>query len=65
MINYKFREDAVLESAAYVFQQEYITNPNFADAVKASILSAIRDVKGSCSDEKLSKVIADRVFGDD
>lgn len=46
-----------------VMELEYITNPDFNHAVKASILSAIRDVKGSCSDEKLSRIIADRVFG--
>lgn len=63
MIDYKFEKGSHLRSAAEVMQLEYITNPDFVEAVRASILSAIRDVKGSCSDEKLSRIIADRVFG--
>ena len=65
MINYKFPKGTRIKSAAEVIRLEYITNPKFADAVRASILSAIKDVKGSCSDEKLSEAIADRVFGED
>ena len=64
MIDYNFPPRKDLLIAANVFHTEYITNPKFADAVRASILSAIKDVKGSCSDEKLSEAIADRVFGE-
>ena len=63
MVDYKFEKGSHLRAAAEVMELEYITNPDFNHAVKASILSAIRDAKGSCSDEKLSKIIADRVFG--
>ena len=63
MVDYKFEKGTHLRAAAEVMELEYITNPDFNHAVKASILSAIRDVKGSCSDEKLSRLIADRVFG--
>ena len=63
MIEYNFLKGTHLRAAAEVMQLEYITNPDFNHAVRASVLSAIRDIKGSCSDEKLSKIIADRVFG--
>ena len=63
MVDYKFEKGSHLRAAAEVMQLEYITNPDFVEAVRASILSAITEVKGFCSDEALAERIADRIFG--
>jgi hypothetical protein len=52
-----------LESAKVV-KEAYDTDENFRHATIASILSAIKELKGSHSDEKVAVAIADRLFGD-
>ena len=49
---------------AEIFCAVYQKDPDFRKAVKASILSAITDTKGSCSDEQLAENIANRLFGE-
>lgn len=52
-----------LESAKVV-KEAYELDEEFRRATIASILSAIKELKGSHSDDDVAVVIADRVFGD-
>ena len=46
-----------------IVREWYEADDVFRDATVASILSAIHDTKHSCTDEKLARKIADRLFG--
>jgi hypothetical protein len=50
--------------SAKVIKEAYDSDGRFRDAVKASILSAMKELKGSCSDEQVAIAIAERLFGD-
>lgn len=51
--------------ATHVLRDEYGHDKEFRKAAVASVLSAIRDIKHSCTDENLARKIADRIFGYD
>lgn len=57
--------EVIVSVATDVLRDEYGHDEEFRKATTASILSAIRDTKHSCTDEKLARKIADRIFGYD
>lgn len=65
MIDYRFGRDITLESAADIFRDEYRNNIEFRKAASASVLSVLREMKGSHTDEEVAESVAERLFGDD
>lgn len=65
MIDYRFGRDITLESAAEIFRDEYRNNIEFRKAASASVLSVLREMKGSHTDEEVAESVAERLFGDD
>lgn len=57
------KTEIFLESAKVV-KEAYDTNLDFRRSTIASILSAIKELKGSHSDEEVAVAIAERLFGD-
>lgn len=51
------------EHAAAV-KQAYIEDAEFRRAAIASVLSAIKELKGSHSDEQVAVAVCERLFGD-
>ena len=51
--------------SARIVKDAYELDEEFRRATIASILSAIKELKGSHSDEDVAVAIADRVFGDE
>lgn len=51
--------------ASKIVKQAYDTDKDYRGAVIASILSAIKELKGSHSDEQVAVAIAERLFGDE
>lgn len=51
-----------LFQSAKVMTEAYEKDPEFKKATISSILSAIRELKGSHSDEEVAEMVADRIF---
>lgn len=51
--------------AAKIIKEAYETDEGFRNAVYMSALSAIKELRGSNSDEKVARVVVERLFGDD
>ena len=51
--------------ATKVLKEAYDTDPEFRKAVIESMLSGIKDLKGSHSDRDVAIAAANRFFGDD
>lgn len=64
MIDYRFAKDITLESAADIFCQEYKNNADFKEAAVASVLSAMKELRGSHDDRHVAELITDRLFLD-
>jgi hypothetical protein len=49
---------------ASAVKQAYVEDIDFRQAAIASVLSAIKELKGSHSDEEVAVAICERLFGD-
>lgn len=54
----------VFRKSAKTVKDAYDTDLGFRDAVHASIMSVLKELKGSHSDEAVAHAIAERLFGD-
>lgn len=52
-----------LTYGAAIVKNAYATNDEFREAVRASALSALKELKGSYKDEEIARLVADRIFG--
>lgn len=57
-------DDRAISAAAKVIRDAYGQDEDFRRAAIASILSAMKELRGSHRDEAVAEVIADRIFGD-
>ena len=55
--------DVQLTYGATIVKNAYATNDEFREAVRASALSALKELKGSYRDVDIARMIADRIFG--
>lgn len=52
-----------LTYGAAIVKNAYATNDEFREAVRASALSALKELKGSYRDVDIARMISDRIFG--
>lgn len=57
--------DVQLIAAARIMKNAYETDSVFRESVRKSALSVLRELKGSYSDNEISVMISDRIFGHD
>ena len=61
----KMIDGVKLFEASKVMKEAYETDETFRATVNASALSAIRELRGSNSDETVARRVVERLFSDD